>query len=721
MFPRHPNAVFEGSTFTAYGKLEEIVRARYDGPAVILTCGGGQYRTTIGPNHPMMTNRGMVKAAELTKADKVLYDLGRENPDRAWLAGKYDSKQVVSVENIFQSCLSVGSDLTITTAGSNLHGDRVFCESEIEVIDSARSLLGVFDSCGIEKLRHNNFVGTNPNLISKPGLNSSQFSFDRVYLPSASSVSSPDNWILADDRFVWLDIHDISFGEFRGYAYDATTYSSLFCSDGFVVSNCRCTPIPANVGERLTGQKRGKSKIDAAIARSLKAEKGRRRAGLGALRRTSKWLGAGKHIAKKRATASVAAQTGKGGGSIIGDWVPPELREGITKEEKALINGLGKEVRDINRRIKAGTATQEDLLRLSEATKELSAAKKAAKDRITLEGKLGKKPEPKPKLPKPVVVEKSTPTDYSGKPSHITFTGQATDFSQRVWKEVGNGITTADHARSVGKVVQARAKELTNYELLTKSREELRELERVIDGVNIKIRNAPYTPITEPDSEYRQLWEERGKLEVRQLELKRIIAREKVQGYHQALREVRDFSSTELSFSGGGKYKPTFVKAAANLPDDWTNRIRDMLNLKPGGRRRGYFRLRGARPIGAGLRGNADIITSGYNEIQQLGTSTHELVHAMEATSSKFLELEGEFLRSRIKPGESPTRIYKKEYGYKDEFAEHYCGKYYGTLTNLDYTEVMTMGAGQGLVEGYDGILLDTDYMDFVLGMMAGF
>src|SRR5690606_33704519 len=74
MFPRHPNAVFAGSTFVPYGKCEELVRAWYSGPSVVLTLRSGLDRTTIGPNHPIMTRRGMVPAAQLREGDYVLYD-----------------------------------------------------------------------------------------------------------------------------------------------------------------------------------------------------------------------------------------------------------------------------------------------------------------------------------------------------------------------------------------------------------------------------------------------------------------------------------------------------------------------------------------------------------------------------------------------------------------------------------------------------------------------
>ena len=65
--------------------------------------------------------------------------------------------------------------------------------------------------------------------------------------------------------------------------------------------NCRCTPVPANVGESTRGQKRGQSKVSAAISRSLAAERRKgTKTSVAALRKRSTWLGAGKPIAKVR-------------------------------------------------------------------------------------------------------------------------------------------------------------------------------------------------------------------------------------------------------------------------------------------------------------------------------------------------------------------------------------------------------------------------------------
>lgn len=70
---------------------------------------------------------------------------------------------------------------------------------------------------------------------------------------------------------------------------------------------CRCTPIPANIGEDKRGQVRGKEKVTKSIEESLRKELSRReRKGLSKAQQTakarekSKWAGADKKVAKKR-------------------------------------------------------------------------------------------------------------------------------------------------------------------------------------------------------------------------------------------------------------------------------------------------------------------------------------------------------------------------------------------------------------------------------------
>jgi SPP1 gp7 family putative phage head morphogenesis protein len=314
LLPRHPNAVFAGSSFASYGACQELVRAWYRGPSVVLVVGERKQRTTIGPNHPMLTRRGMVPAAQLKKGDQVLRDLRADRSSHG-----QNLEQVPTVEDVFKSSLLVRGHSGIASSASDLHGDRVFCQGKVQAIRPAGQLLLIWDSFGVEQLRKDHFARSDPDLSLEPGLGAGNLAVKRVLVASASDVggkrlpgslsgghlrpleqfglaSAPDldpaifqlgtdgtstdpessrqlsnrfsGQIPPSNFFAWEEIHDVSFSEYEGFAFDASTATSLYCSSSFVVSNCRCAFIPANVGEDQEGQVRGRKAVQDAIDES---------------------------------------------------------------------------------------------------------------------------------------------------------------------------------------------------------------------------------------------------------------------------------------------------------------------------------------------------------------------------------------------------------------------------------------------------------------------
>ena len=242
MPPYHPNAVFAGSTFAPYGPLEELVRARYNGPAIRIRA--GTHETTIGPNHPMLTSRGMVRAAEIRPGDQLLYD---SRTDRSAIGTiETDIEPIPLVEDAFETVASSATHALVTVAGHDLHGDRIFCEGEVEVIRPARQLGTILDPCGIEKLRELGFAWTDPDAPHVSGIGASDKRVLRVTGHTTGVVRSGLTRMSAAavSCFIVVTVNEVHESSFSGWAFDATTYYALYCSDGFVVSNCRCTLVP---------------------------------------------------------------------------------------------------------------------------------------------------------------------------------------------------------------------------------------------------------------------------------------------------------------------------------------------------------------------------------------------------------------------------------------------------------------------------------------------
>ena len=438
IIPRHPNAVFAGSTFASYGQALELVRAWYDGPSVILMA--GDHRTTIGPNHPMVTRRGLVPAAQITKGDEVLYDTRHDNLF-SFDVLEVNLKEMPSIENVFQSSLSVLKNPRVTSSGSDLHGDRKFCQGEVQAITPAGSLLIVADPLGVEKLCKTDFMLANTESEAMSALSSGSLSFDGVSLPSSGGVGGSNPGILTHDCFTWLRVHDVSFGRFEGWAFDGTTASSLYCNTGFVVKNCRCCHVPANVGEPLdtkrrvnygdgsesVGQTRSKSDIEASIKSSIGKE--RKRGSIEDKIKKSRWLGADKvgRIAKVRPSSplytkvpdvkTVSGAVTKSSPSSLFETVEAERvffasgRE-LTREVKALsdvqLRTVFKELNDANL-----DAIKKGRRKIGTEPKWITALRKEKERRF------GVTPSIKPSVITPKVPAKFVPKDvFVGKPAN---------------------------------------------------------------------------------------------------------------------------------------------------------------------------------------------------------------------------------------------------------------------------------------------------------------
>jgi hypothetical protein len=258
----HPNAVFAGSAFASYGGVLEFRRAAYDGPAIRVRTTDGRV-TTIGPNHPMLTSHGMTRAEALAEGDQLVYDLRGDGlsirPGRV-----ADLQHIPAVENVVEALRSVGSYSVVPCTGDDLHGDGAFCQGEVEVIQTTRELLPEWNAC-VEEQRSELFLPrTNPDLTPEPSKDAA-LALHRSVVATASrfvgSLSSEPIEQRSSDgsernsrpggetgvghetvsefaHLVLLTVASVERLSYVGAAFDCATVTSLYCSDGFVVSNC---------------------------------------------------------------------------------------------------------------------------------------------------------------------------------------------------------------------------------------------------------------------------------------------------------------------------------------------------------------------------------------------------------------------------------------------------------------------------------------------------
>lgn len=229
---QHPNAVLEGSTFIPFGRVTEMVRSRYSGPAVTLSTRLSQ--TTIGPNHPVMTLRGLVPAKELREGDYLVYDSRAVDPTRL-AAADLDLHEVPLVQDSFQALARHFGHASIPAASHNFHGDAVYCQGEIEVVLPHHGLLNELDPAIPEGIREHDLVWSDVETEALTSLRAKHDTAEGVFLTAASSMRG-----LGTGGFqVAVPLESVTTAHWEGWAFDASTEHSLYCSDGLVVSNCR--------------------------------------------------------------------------------------------------------------------------------------------------------------------------------------------------------------------------------------------------------------------------------------------------------------------------------------------------------------------------------------------------------------------------------------------------------------------------------------------------
>jgi len=296
--PQHPDAVFAGYSFSPYGSLIQMLSSRYDGPSITIEAeriegiaelpsgDAASYpdisnrdivsehvdsssdllirnqsrgtipifperiRLTIGPNHPVLTRRGFVKAQFLNEGDELLYD--RRCEFTAGFAEPY-LKQVLIIEDIFEAVATISDYTDIPAAGDYFHGDESFCNGEIKVIRPSRNLLPITDTSLIEHLSKCNLTGAYANAEHVASCRACQSALKSIYSPSTSSVGS-SNHVSSHLRgetspsffhgYRLVSTHKTSY---TGMAFDASTSTELYSIGGLVVKNCRCAVAPARL------------------------------------------------------------------------------------------------------------------------------------------------------------------------------------------------------------------------------------------------------------------------------------------------------------------------------------------------------------------------------------------------------------------------------------------------------------------------------------------
>lgn len=161
-----PNCFMPGQEFLPGGAVLGMVRSRYSGAAYKITARtpSGADSFTVGPNHPVLTQRGWVRAHLLHEGDKLAYGA---RPERSLPLAKLDLEKGTVGEDVFAALSESFPSSTRPAASGEFHGDESGCYGEVEVVGPQGFLLHVGDTRSVKHRRELNLVGAD---ASAPGL-----------------------------------------------------------------------------------------------------------------------------------------------------------------------------------------------------------------------------------------------------------------------------------------------------------------------------------------------------------------------------------------------------------------------------------------------------------------------------------------------------------------------------------------------------------------------
>ncbi len=262
------------------------IKSNYSGPIVNIITRSGQ-RLSVTPNHPILTDQGLIPAEFIRKKDNLVGYCSKVNPKL--VSPEINQQHKPSrIEDVFNAMRIGGSSSRRHLTSNNLHGDSKFTVGEVDVVRTDRELSKEHDAFFLKKEEDIIFKKKSMGeaLISGfGGLN------EFVPASFSSTASLPGGTALADYEgpvgFDVLPFKPLRFGappefnpeflkfahegnpyepgfvrnlfkrfpslvlldqvinimkeDFWGHVYDLQSVSGLMIAQNIITSNCRCT------------------------------------------------------------------------------------------------------------------------------------------------------------------------------------------------------------------------------------------------------------------------------------------------------------------------------------------------------------------------------------------------------------------------------------------------------------------------------------------------
>lgn len=232
--PQHRGCVTGDTLVSTVGRISKVYKRRYKGLLYRITTASGN-TLTVTPNHPILTDKGFVRAHLLNIGDNVISNNGLKTLD---IIGENENHREALIKDVFSSFSKSTSmfSTTMPSSAEDFHGDSVY--NKVDIISTDRELEGVIHTEGFENTNKNRFINRFCTKSKKESCKCSFFKrlkgrfsafsclmcrLSKMCNLLWSGMTHPLNLL-----FVWIPLRDIVF--LKESNHSGTTITKSFCN-----------------------------------------------------------------------------------------------------------------------------------------------------------------------------------------------------------------------------------------------------------------------------------------------------------------------------------------------------------------------------------------------------------------------------------------------------------------------------------------------------------
>jgi intein/homing endonuclease len=138
------------------GRFTAGSKAHYSGDVINIVTAGGR-NLTVTPNHPILTGRGLLPAAQIMESDDLVA-YSAEVKNLAGVSDLDDDHADTTIEHVFGSLVEIGHSSNRRVVGIDFHGDAAGMDEYVNIVDVERPLYVAADPSISKALHDLSFV-----------------------------------------------------------------------------------------------------------------------------------------------------------------------------------------------------------------------------------------------------------------------------------------------------------------------------------------------------------------------------------------------------------------------------------------------------------------------------------------------------------------------------------------------------------------------------------